>query len=328
MNIAVTGANGHIGAALCRRLIDDGHHVRVLIFRDDRALAGLPVEKITGSVTDGASLDRLCRDVEIVYHLAAVISIQGDQDGSVAQTNLEGTRQVVEACLRAGVRRLVHFSSIHAYRMPPFDQILDETTPLIESGYAYEQSKSAAQRLVMQAVEQRGLNAVSLNPTSVLGPWDVKPSLQGKMLIDLCHGRIPVLPPGGYDWVDNRDIAEAAVAAMDCGEKGNSYLLPGQFATVKQLVEFVGKITGKPMPKHTLPFWLMDGMAPLAEAWGRLTRRPPVLTKEAIDHLRLGHPKVSGQKAMRELGYHPRSLEETLRDTLNSLDVGRLTSDV
>jgi dihydroflavonol-4-reductase len=316
MKIAITGANGHLGAAICRRLIAEGHQVRALIFRDETAIAGLPIEKIRGTITDAGVLDQLCAGVEIVQHLAAFISIQGDPDGQVSRTNLEGTRQVVEACLRNSVRRMVHFSSIHAYQIPPFDQVLDETAALLESGYAYEQSKAAAQRLVLDAVQTRGLDAVSLNPTSVLGPWDYKPSLQGKMLIDLCRGKIPVLPPGGYDWVDSRDIAGAAVAAMDNGLSGSSYLLPGHYATVKDLVGLVGKITGKPMPVLTLPFWLMKGLAPVLEAWGKILNRPAILTKEAVSHLELGHPKVSGLKAARELGYCARPLEETLRDNL------------
>jgi dihydroflavonol-4-reductase len=318
MKVAVTGANGHIGAALCRQLIELGFEVRVLIHRDDAAIRGLPVEQVRGSITDPVCLDQLCRGTSFVHHLAAHISIQGDPGGIVSRTNLEGTRQVVEACLRHRVGRLVHFSSVHAYKPPPFNQIMDESASLVDaSGYAYEGSKSLGQQFVTAAVRDRGLDAVVLNPTSVLGPWDYKPSLQGKMLLDLYKGKIPALPPGGYDWVDNRDVAATACTAMMSGKPGDSYLLSGHYASILDFVRLAGTVTGRPMPKLVLPSWLLKSVVPLLETWGRVAGQPPLFTREALSHLETGHPGISSQKAALELGHQSRPLEVTLRDTFN-----------
>lgn len=314
MVVALTGANGHVGAAVCRHLLEEGHEVRALVYRDDTALRGLPVTLVHGPLTDAPTLQRLCAGAEVVQHLAAQISIGGVPEKQLWQTNVSGTQQLLSACQLAGVRRFVYFSSIHAYRAVPPDRVFDENAqPATE--FPYERSKAAAQALVLAANGEYGMETLCLNPTAVLGPWDFKPSLQGQMLLDLLQRRIPVLTPGGFDWVDNRDIALAAAAALTAGKPGEAHLLSGQFATMIDLAALLGRISGQTMPRHTVPFWLLKSITPVLAGWSALTGRQALFTREALSHVERGHPRVSAAKAVRELGYRPRPLEETVRDT-------------
>ena len=185
MNIAVTGATGHIGVNLCRMLAAEGHAIRALCRASVAGLEGLDMEIIAGEVLDEAALDRLVAGAEVVFHLAALISVTGDRDGRVMKINVEGPRKVAAACLRAGVRRLVHFSSVHAYAQVGPDQVLDESCPLAgERAFAYDRSKAAGQREILRAVEQ-GLDAVILNPTGVIGPNDFPGPLMGQTFLRL-----------------------------------------------------------------------------------------------------------------------------------------------
>ena len=313
MIVAITGATGLLGAALCRHLVQDGYQVRCLIRQHDRSLLGLPVERINGSLHDPASLDQLCAGAEVVFHVAGLISIGHLPEADLWKTNVTGTGHVIAACRHAGVRRLLYFSSVHAFEAAPPDRIFDETaTPATR--FPYERSKAAAQALVLEANGLNGLETISLNPTSVLGPWDFKPSLQGQMLLDFLAGRIPVLSPGGFDWVDSRDVAAAAMAAMVHGYPGEAYLISGRFATLRELAQLIGRVSQRPMPSHTLPFWFLKSITPVLEGWSRLSGRKALFTREALSHVESGHPAVSHAKAARDFGYKPRPLEETVQD--------------
>jgi len=314
MIVAITGASGHVGANLVRRLLADGHTCRVLVRRDERALAGLNIERFAGDVLDPSSLAAAFSGAERVFHLAALISVVGDPDGAVARTNVVGPRNVVAACRQAGVRRLVHFSSIHAYSQSPLDQILDETRPHVDAAraYAYDGSKAAGEREVLAGVAQ-GLDAVIVNPTAVLGPQDFKPSRMGQILLDLYHRRLPALVHGGFDWVDARDVADGAWRAAERGRTGEKYLLGGHWASVRELATLAQDVTGVPAPRFDTPMPLARLAAPFAFAFSRWTGRTALFTPESLGALRANR-RISHDKATRELGYAPRPLAETVRD--------------
>lgn len=314
MHIAITGANGHLGAALCRQLLEDGHNVRTMVYRKDTALRGLPVGIVRGSLQDAGSLRMLFKDAEVVYHLAGQISIGAVSKEDLWRTNVEGVERVLEACVATGVRRLVHFSSIHAFQPVPRHRVFDESAAPA-TDFPYERSKAAAQKMVLDFNGAGGLETISLNPTGVLGPWDYKPSLQGQMVLDLLHRRIPALTPGGFDWVDSRDVARAASAALSQGRSGETYIISGRYASMTDLAAMLGKISGRPMPRLTLPFWFLKALAPVLAGWSAVSGRRVLFTREALSHVEKGHPNVSHAKASRELGYQPRPLEETLLDT-------------
>jgi dihydroflavonol-4-reductase len=310
----VTGATGHVGANLCRSLAGRGDTVFALCHKPSDALDGVDVERVTGDVLQIETLRDALDGVEVVFHLAARISIDGDPDGQVHAVNVEGTRNVVAACLDAGVRRFIHFSSFHAFTQAPFDEELTEDrSPVGPTAFAYDRSKAAGEREVLAGVE-RGLPAVILNPTAIIGPHDHRPSLMGEVLLDLYHGRLPSLVPGGSDWVDVRDVCDAAVAGVERGTPGERYLLGGGWTTVRELATLVESITGRKGPRFTTPLWLARAGVPFARLHSRLSGRRPLYTIESLDRLVRSSRCVSHAKAARDLGFAPRPLRATLED--------------
>lgn len=315
MPVLVIGAAGHVGGNLVRSLLAAGRKVRATVYRDERALAGLDLEKVRADVLDPASLAAALRDVDVVYHLAAIIAIAGEPESRVREVNVTGPRNVARACLDAGVRRLVHFSSIHAFEQLPLDRPLDETRGAPFGGAPiYDRTKAAGEREILAAVAQ-GLDAVIVNPTSVIGPYDFKPGPMGDVLLRLGLGKMPALVPPGFDFVDVRDIAAGALAAAERGRKGEKYLLPGHYATFPALAALMARASGRRAPWLVTPIWLARVGAPFLGAWCKITGGRPLYTSESLDILTRSHPDIRGDKARAELGYQVRPLEETVRDT-------------
>jgi dihydroflavonol-4-reductase len=315
MKIALTGASGHIGANLCRRLLDEKHDLRVLTNQFTKSLEGLDLDFVKGSLLNMTSLRELADGADVLIHLAASISINGDQD--VLDTNVVGTKNVIDAVKSCKVKRLLHFSSIHALVHQPLDQTLDEERPLAVSDHIiYNQSKALAEELVLFHAES-GFDAVILNPTSVMGPNDFKPSLIGQAIIQLYKGKIPALIPGGYDWVDVRDVVEGTIRAMEDGRRGQSYLLSGHFKTLSEMHEQISKIHGKNRHLPVIPFWLAEVGVPFLGLWSRISGNKPLYTRESVEILKMAHTKISSKKARNELDYEPRPFNDTLRDTID-----------
>ena len=313
--VVVTGASGHIGGNLVRALLDQGRSVRVLVHRDRRAIQGLDVDCVEGDVCDAASLLRVFAGAETVYHAAGHISLLRNEWPRLEAVNVFGTRNVVDACLRCGVRRLVHFSSIHALEQRPLDLPVDETRPLINSrGHAgYDRSKAAAEREVRTGI-RRGLDAVILNPTAVVGPYDFRPSYLGRTSLALGRGRLPALVTGGFDWVDVRDVVKGAQRAEERAPAGAKYLLSGDWASIADLASLAEQITGVSAPRFTCPLGLALVGGLFSTAWYRLRGERPLYSTFSLETLRSNH-RISHARATRDLEYHPRPLGDTLVDT-------------
>jgi dihydroflavonol-4-reductase len=314
--IVVTGAAGHAGANLVRALVTKGRPVRALVHLDRQALEGLDIEVVTGDVCDLDSLLKAFEGAEVVYHLAARIAISNEPWSQLEAVNISGTRNVVEACLSCGVRRLVHFSSIHTMIDTAGDIPVDESNPLVESRrYSpYDRSKAAAEREVRQGIE-RGLDAIIISPTAIIGPHDYKPSHFGEALLRLANGRLPALVSGGFDWVDVRDVVQGAMRAEKKASVGAKYILSGHWLSLRQVAKMTEQITGVKAPSSVCPMWLAQIGAPFITAFDLLARRRPLYTSISLQALR-GHRHISRWKASRELDYHPRPFRETLIDTL------------
>ena len=312
--IVVTGAAGHAGANLVRALVQ-GRPVRALVHLDRKALEGLDIEVVTGDICDPDSLLKAFAGAEVVYHLAARISIAKESWSRLEAVNVIGTRNVVEACLRCGVRRLVHFSSIHTIA-DTTDIPVDESDPLVESRrYSpYDRSKAAAEREVRQGME-RGLGAIIISPTAIIGPHDYKPSHFGEALLRLANGQLPALVAGGFDWVDVRDVVQGAMRAEERAPVGAKYILSGHWLSLREVAKMAEEITGVKAPASVCPMWLARIGAPFITAFDLLARRRPLYTSISLQALR-GHRQISHQKATRELDYQPRPFWETLIDTL------------
>lgn len=313
MRVAVTGGTGHIGGNLVRALLARGDTVRVLVHEATAAIDGLDVERVTGDVRNLESLRPLCDGVEVLYHLAGCISIDGDRGGLVQEVNVEGTRNVVTAALEARVRRMIHTSSIHAFDMTPGRPVTEESPRASSPGHsAYDRSKAVGEEQVRQGLAQ-GLDAVIVHPTGVIGRWDFRPSRMGAFFLML-HGRkLPALIEGGFDWVDVQDLVASMVAAVDRGRTGESYNLPGRWASVREVADLAAQITGVPCPRWSTPQWLARVGAPFAVIGARVLRADPLYTPESLAALR-SERRVVGDKAARELGHAPRPLRSTIED--------------
>jgi dihydroflavonol-4-reductase len=323
--IVVTGAAGHVGANLVRELLERGSRVRAVVRREATSLKGLGIEQVRGDVLAPETLRAAFEGAEIIYHLAARISIVGDPDGLVARTNVTGAENVARAALRSGVRRLVHVSSIHAFEQHPLRRPLDETRNRCVAArhYAYDRSKAAGEAAV-RAVVKEGLDAVIVNPTGVIGPYDFAPSRMGQVFLDLAHRRLPALVDGGFNWVDAGDVALGAMAACERGRTGESYILGGHWASVRHLAQLAEDVTAVRAPRWTTPMSLARVAAPFAELYSRLTSTEPLFTREALGALR-GNRSVRIDKAQRELGYAPRPLRSSVERVYESFDrLGRL----
>jgi len=317
MLTVVTGASGHIGGNLIRELLAKGRRVRAMQHVNRQAMESLKADIVPGDVCHPASLHEALKGADVVYHLAARISLNMNDYPVLEPVNVDGTRNVVQACLDCGVRRLVHFSSIHAFIQESIGKPMDESCPLVEPRNCppYDRSKAAGEKEVMSGID-RGLDAIIISPTAVIGPYDYEPSFLGEALLNLARGKMPALVPGGFDWVDVRDVVSGALSAEEKAPTGAKYLLSGHFASICDLAMMVEEIVGTPAPRMVMPRWLAFVGAPFLEGFAKMTGNRPLYTSASIRALRTGQD-VSHEKAARELGYKPRPLKETIVDTFN-----------
>ncbi|MBN2114124.1 MAG: NAD-dependent epimerase/dehydratase family protein [Acidimicrobiia bacterium] len=316
MQAVVTGASGHLGAALVRRLLEGGDRVRVMVHRQARALEGLDVEAMPGDVLNPASLRAAFGGAEVVYHLAGVVSIRGGLGGRVWAVNVDGAAHAARAARESGVRRMVSCSTVHAFDLEAGKGPVDESAPRVRPDSprhpVYDRSKAEGERRVRVEIEQ-GLDAVVVHPTGVIGPLDFEPSRMGQFLLRLHRGTLPALVRGGFDFVDVRDVAEAMVRAATQGGRGESYLLGGRFWPIAALAEMAAAVTGRRHRRPVLPLGVARLGVPFLRLVAAAGGREPLYTAESLTVLRVGRV-VDHSKAARELGYSPRPTEESIAD--------------
>jgi len=318
MNL-VTGATGHIGNVLVRKLLDAGQSVRALILpgEDPLPLRDLPVEQVTGDVLDPVSLRKAMRGVNRVFHLAGIISILPGKNDLLRKVNVEGTKNILAAAKQSGVDRLIYTSSIHAiHRAPPGVRInerlpFDPQNPVGE----YDRSKAEASLAVQQAA-QEGLDSVIICPTGVIGPNDYRRSELGQLILDCVEEKPQFYVDGAYDFVDVRDVADGILLAAEKGRSGETYILSGQRLAVGNIIDLLWEMTGKRFTRIHIPFSLAKAASIFTPIYYRLSRTKPRFTPYSLATLR-SNCNISHAKATRELGYHPRQLLVTLTDTVD-----------
>ncbi len=315
MNV-VTGATGHIGNTLIRVLSAKREKVRVVIppREDTSPLEGLQVDLTEGDVRNIDSLIRAFEGCDIVYHLAGIISIVPGKRNLMHQVNVLGARNVVEACLSTGVKRLIYTSSIHAIAEPPHGTAIDETLPFDPDRTIgdYGKSKALAAREVLKGI-RKGLNAVIVCPTGVTGPYDYKVSEMGQLIMNFLEKKLKAYVAGSYDFVDVRDVARGHILAGQKGEAGQTYILSGEQITVTELLSTLERITGVKAPSLKMPRRLARAVGVLASPYYWLAKAKPLFTAYSIDVL-ASNSLVSSEKARRELGYCSRPLKESIKD--------------
>jgi len=317
--IVVTGATGHVGNVLVRQLCDAGKTVRALVLpgEDCSALHGLGVELVEGNVLHPLDLERIFDGADVVFHLAGMISILPGRDERVWQVNVQGTRNVVAAAQQAGVGRLVYTSSIHALTRIPEGTVIDEQIPFDPQTEIsdYDRSKATASLAVLQAVRESGLDAVIVCPTGIVGPHDYRLSEMGRLILDALRRKLTFSVDGAFDFVDVRDVARGHILAAELGRKGECYILSGEqmsiFGLVK-LVQDLAKVNGRVV---NVPYKLAAFVARFTPLLSRISRHTPRFTRYSLQTVR-DNSVICCHKAEQELGYHPRSLQESLADTV------------
>jgi nucleoside-diphosphate-sugar epimerase len=313
----VTGATGHLGANLVRRLLSDGHRVRVLLRPGSPADAvdGLNVERAPGDLRDPASLAAAVHGCAHVFHCAAKIAITAGGEQEIFDTNVRGTGNMLAAAARAGVRRVVVTGSLGAvghYPGRPSDE-RDAFNPF-EKALPYERSKAAMEHECLKAVVE-GQDVVIAISCAIIGPNDFKPSRMGRVVCDVATGRMRAYIPGGFEFVAARDIVQGHLLAMERGRRGQRYIFSTEFVTVDTLMEWLEQITGRRRPPLRLHPALMAAIAGVSGPVLSVLapRTPQRLTPDAVRLLRM-HRRADCTKAKQELGYQPTSVKDAVRE--------------
>jgi len=321
--VLVTGATGFLGEHLCRVLVERGHTVRGLARTRSAILADLGVEHIRGDVLSGDELDRALDGVSAVFHLAGAVSRDPDDAQRMMRLHVDGTRRVLERMAAAGVSRMVLASTSGTIGVSKDEAILDETAPYAEeivAGWPYYASKIYQERLAFEHGKRLGIEIVAVNPSLLLGPGDRRLSSTGDVRRFL-RREIPTIPDGGVSFVDARDAAEAAAAALERGRPGERYLLGGPNWTTKEFFARLGRIAHIAPPRLKLPpSWARWGAGVMEELYRWRGKQPPVdrISVEMAEH----YWWIDSAKAERELGFAARDPQLTLVDTVAYLRQG------
>jgi len=312
--ILVTGATGFVGANLVNRLVAAGERVRVLHRERSnlQLIADLPVEHAIGDVTDYDSVDQAMRGIEAVYHVAGCVSFWRKDNRRMYEVNVHGTRNVVHAALKNGVRRLVHTSSTAALGYTTDGTLADETTCYnwTEHRIGYMETKHLAELVVLKGIES-GLEAVIVNPATIFGPRDVNFNA-GRMIHYIQRGKLPGYPPGSMNVCDVDDVVDGHIQAMHHGRSGERYIFGGENLTFHEIFKTIAEVVGAPFPDREIPTWIYFALAWLHELAASFAGKKPDLTRELITAMRLQSCGFSSQKAIAELGYRPTPFRQTV----------------
>jgi dihydroflavonol-4-reductase len=319
MDVLVTGGTGFVGANLVRELCADGHRVRVLARRggDRRALDGCAVEVVDGDLLDPASVRAAVAGARRVYHVAADYRLWAPDPRALYRANVEGTRNVLEAAAGAGVERIVYTSTVGAVGIPKDGTPGDERTPvsLGDMVGAYKASKFLAER-VADELAARGAPVVTVNPSAPVGPWDVKPTPTGQMIVDFLRGKMVGSLDTGLNVVHVRDVARGHILAGERGRIGERYVLGNRNLALLEIFQMLAGITGIPAPRMRVPYALAWLAAAAMEGAAALTRRPPRVPLTAV---RMARKRMhfSAAKAVSELGLPQTPVEQALADAVD-----------
>jgi dihydroflavonol-4-reductase len=317
--VMVTGASGFVGSAVARRLCDAGYSVRALVRPSSpRAhLQGLDVEFMPGDLRDPDSLAAAMRGVRYLFHVAADYRLWARDPREITESNVAGTGNIMTAALRAGVERIVYTSSVATLALRADGKPVDETVPLEEARAigAYKRSKVAAERLVERMIERDNLPAVIVNPSTPIGPRDVKPTPTGRVIVEAAMGRMPGFVDTGLNFVHVDDVAAGHILALQKGQIGERYILGGENVLLADMLADVAKMVGRKPPRLRVPRHAIMPLAYVAERIAGFTGREPFVT---MDGLRMAKYRMFFQsgKAERELGFRTRPYREGLADAI------------
>ncbi|MGC9972375.1 MAG: hopanoid-associated sugar epimerase [Bryobacteraceae bacterium] len=306
----VTGATGFVGWHVARRLIERGHRVRALV-RASGKLREIEAETATGDLRDPESLKRAAAGCGLVFHVAADYRLWVRDPREMYRSNVDGTRNLLEAARAAGVERVVYTSTVGCIGIPEGGEGNEETpVSLADMTGPYKRSKFLAEEVALRFAAE-GLPVVIVNPTAPVGDHDSKPTPTGKIIVDFMEGGMPAYIDTGLNVVDVRDVAEGHLLALERGKPGERYILGCQNLTLQEILTRLARICGREAPSWRIPYAVAYAAALLSTGWARITGRAP---RAPLDAVRMARKKMfaSHGKAARELGFSPGPVDEAL----------------
>ncbi len=320
MATLITGATGFVGSAVARKLVASGHEVRALVrpHSDRRNLEGVELFPVTGDLNDPQSLTSAVAGCTSVFHIAADYRLWVPRPDEIYENNVTGTKNIMRAALAAGISRIVYTSSVATLGILPNGEPANETSPVALSEMIghYKRSKFLAEEAVRSMVREEGLPAIIVNPSTPVGPRDIKPTPTGQMIRNAALNKMPAYVDTGLNIVHVDDVAEGHLLAYEKGKVGERYILGGENLSLREILEKIAACTGNPPPRFRLSCSVVLPIAYLAEAWTRLTRsQEPFVT---VDGVRMARKRMyfSSARAKQELGYNPRPAVDALRDAV------------
>jgi dihydroflavonol-4-reductase len=317
--VLVTGASGFVGSAIARQLVERGFPVRALVRPTSPRfhLEGLGLEYAEGDLRQPETVRPAMAGVRYLFHVAADYRLWARDRNEIVRNNVESTRIVMEEALRAGVERIVYTSSVATLAVRTDGTSVDETFPLNEAKAigAYKRSKVAAERLVERMIAEASLPAVIVNPSTPIGPRDVKPTPTGRIIVEAAHGRMPAFVDTGLNLVHVDDVATGHLAALERGKIGERYILGGHNVHLSEMLAAIATLMGRRPPRVRMPRSAIVPLAVAAESIARFTGREPLVT---LDALRMSKYRMffTSAKAQRDLGMTARPFTDALADAI------------
>ena len=319
MKCVVTGATGHIGNVLVRKLVESGYEVKAFIRNSEKAdyLKYLNIEFCYGDVRDIESLRNAFNGSDIVFHLAGLIDIGNGNKKLMYDVNVKGSRNVVQACKECHVKRLVYTSSVHAIPEKKKGDIITETKNFSENLVkgTYAKTKAEATKYMLNQFGD-DLEIIITHPSGVIGPYEYIPSNLGQLIIDCANKKIGAYLNGGYNFVDVRDVADGIIGAAEKGKNGECYILAGKYVSIKDLMHYVEELTGVKAPRFKIARWFAYATGFLSEIYYKIRNEKPLFTSYAVYTIGT-NSNFSNKKVETELGYHVRDIKDTIKDTID-----------
>ncbi|NPA95024.1 MAG: NAD-dependent epimerase/dehydratase family protein [Thermodesulfobacteria bacterium] len=319
MKAFVTGGTGFVGSSLVRLLLEDGYDVGVLVREKSNLtnLEGLPVTLHYGDLKDKDSLKKALKGYDFLFHVAADYRLWVPKPDEIYENNVKGTKNIMDAAGHTGIKRIVYTSSVATLGLNEDGSPADEETPVSFSDMIghYKKSKFLAEKAVKELVDAGKIDAVIVNPSTPVGPRDIRPTPTGRMILEAAQGKMPAYVDTGLNIVHVDDVSRGHILALKKGKTGRRYILGGENMTLKEIFETISEITGTPPPRIKLPHNLILPLAYLFEMVSRITGTEPLAT---VDGVKLSKKKMffSSRRAEKELGYSHRPARQAIRDAV------------
>ena len=319
MKAFVTGGTGFVGSSLVRLLLEDGYDVGVLVREKSNLtnLEGLPVTLHYGDLKDKDSLKKALEGYDFLFHVAADYRLWVPKPDEIYENNVKGTQNIMDAAGHTGIKRIVYTSSVATLGLNKDGSPADEETPVSFSDMIghYKKSKFLAEKAVKELVDAGKIDAVIVNPSTPVGPRDIRPTPTGRMILEAAQGKMPAYVDTGLNIVHVDDVSRGHILALKKGKTGRRYILGGENMTLKEIFETISEITGAPPPRIKLPHNLILPLAYLFEMVSRITGTEPLAT---VDGVKLSKKKMffSSKRAETELGYSHRPARQAIRDAV------------